>query len=69
VTTLKEDYQPRPGGPSNAFDALNRVQVAIDALLKRADQVIGEAEQKNTLSPISIDSLKKARTDVYNVGK
>jgi hypothetical protein len=69
VTALKENYEPRPGGPQNAFDALKRVQVAIESLLKRADQVIGEAEQGNSLSPVSIDSLKKARTDVFNVGE
>lgn len=69
VTALKEDYEPRPGGPTNAFDALKRVQVAIESLLKRADQVIEDAEQKNTLSPVSVDSLKKARADVFDVGK
>lgn len=69
VTILKDNYEPQPGGSTNAFDALKRVQIAVEDLLKRSDQVIGEAEQLNTLSPISIDSLKKARSDVLNAGE
>lgn len=45
------------------------MQIAVENLLKRSDQITGDAEQKSTLSPMSIDSLKKARADVLSAGK
>lgn len=69
ITALDGDYQPRGGGPTNVHDALKRVQTTVETLLDKTGHVIVEAEEKKTLSTVSIDHLEKARNEVYDAGK